>query len=50
MIHFFHTAELPLFALTMFAKNERTDPSQQELNEFRQLTKSLVDTYRKAKR
>ena len=34
----------------MFAKNERTDLSQQERNEFRQLTKILVDTYRKAKR
>lgn len=49
VIHFFHSVDLPLFALTIFAKNERADLSQQELNEFRQLTKMLVQTYRKGR-
>jgi hypothetical protein len=50
VIHFFHSAELPLFALTMFAKNERADLSQDERNEFRRLTRVLVETYRKPRR
>jgi len=49
VIHFFHSVELPVFALTIFAKNERVDLSQQERNEFRQLTKLLVETYRRGK-
>jgi hypothetical protein len=28
IIHFFHNTQLPLFLLTAFAKNERTDLSQ----------------------
>jgi hypothetical protein len=46
IIHFFHSAELPLFLLTAFAKNERTDLSQAERNDFRNLTKLLIETYR----
>jgi hypothetical protein len=46
IIHFFHSQELPLFLLTAFAKNERTDLSQTERNEFLKLTKVLVETYR----
>jgi hypothetical protein len=46
---FFHDASLPLFALTMFAKNERVDLSAAERNEFRSLTKILVETYGKAR-
>jgi hypothetical protein len=49
VVHFFHDASLPLFALTMFAKNERVDLSAAELNEFRSLTKILVETYGKAR-
>jgi hypothetical protein len=49
VIHFFHSMELPLCALTIFAKNERADLSQQERNAFRLLTKTLVETYRKGK-
>jgi len=45
VIHFFHNAQLPLFVLTAFAKNERTDPTQEERNDFRRLSKLLVDTY-----
>ncbi len=46
IIHFFHNADLPLFILTAFAKNERADLSQEDRNSFRRLTKLLVETYR----
>jgi len=42
-------ARLPLFLLTAFAKNERTDLSQADRNSFRTLTKVLVDTYGRRK-
>lgn len=45
IIHFFHSTRLPLFLLTAFAKNERTDLSQADRNSLRKLTKTLVDTY-----
>ena len=45
IIHFFHGSRLPLFLLTAFAKNERTDISGADRNSFRELTKLLVDTY-----
>ena len=45
IIHFFHNSRLPLFLLTAFAKNERTDISGADRNSFRELTKLLVDTY-----
>ena len=45
IIHFFHSSRLPLFLLTAFAKNERTDISGADRNSFRKLTKLLVDTY-----
>ena len=45
IIHFFHSTRLPVFLLTAFAKNERTDLSQADRNSFRKLTKLLVDTY-----
>jgi hypothetical protein len=50
VIHFFHSLDLPVFALTMFAKNERVDLSQAERNEFRELTKILVKNYGRKKR
>jgi hypothetical protein len=50
VIHFFHSLDLPVFALTIFAKNERVDLSQAERNEFRALTKILVKTYGRTRR
>jgi hypothetical protein len=50
VLHFFHNAEMPVFALTIFAKNERADLSQAERNEFRELTKLLVKSYGRKKR
>ncbi len=47
IIYFFHSVDVPLFVLTTFAKNERSDLSQAERNEFRGLTKLLIKTYRR---
>ena len=50
IIYFFHGMDVPLFALTAFAKNERADLSKKDRNDFRRLTELLVETYRKGPR
>jgi hypothetical protein len=40
---------MPLFALTAYAKNERADLSQQNRNDFRQLTTLLLETFNRRK-
>ena len=45
VIYFYHNADLPVFALTAYAKNERSELSQADRNDFRRLTKLLVETY-----
>jgi hypothetical protein len=50
VIYFFASSDVPLFALTMFAKNERADLTQDDRNAFRRLTKALVETYRRRTR
>ena len=47
VIYFFHGMDTPLFVLTMFAKNERSDLTQQDRNGLRGLTRLLVETYRR---
>jgi hypothetical protein len=49
VIYFHHDAAMPLFALTAFAKNERADLSQQDRNDFRQLTTLLVEAFKRRK-
>ncbi len=49
VIYFHHDASMPLFALTAYAKNERSDLSQQDRNEFRQLTALLVKAFKRRK-
>ena len=46
VIYFFHDPGMPLFALTAYAKNERADLTQQDRNDFRQLTTMLVDAFK----
>lgn len=50
VIYFYHSAGIPLFALTAFAKNERTDLSRTDVNDFRRLTRILVEHYARTKR
>ena len=45
IIYFFHSVDVPLFALTAFPKNERSDLSQEERNDFRRLVKVLVEPF-----
>ena len=47
VIYFYHSPEMPLFALTAFAKNQRADLSQTDRNGFRELTTRLQDAYLK---
>ena len=49
VIYFHHNAEMPLFALAAFAKNERADLSQKDRNEFRQLTTRLIEAFKRRK-
>ncbi|XNO42958.1 type II toxin-antitoxin system RelE/ParE family toxin [Sinorhizobium meliloti] len=49
VIYFYHDTDMPLFALTAYAKNERADLSQQDKNDFRQLTTMLVDVFKRRK-
>lgn len=47
VVYFHHDAGMPLFALTAYAKNERADLSQQDRNNFRQLTALLVEAFKR---
>ena len=49
VVYFYHSADVPLFALTAYAKNERTDLTQKD-RDFRRLAKLLVESYRRTKR
>jgi hypothetical protein len=50
VIYFYHGADIPLFALTAYAKNERADLSHKDRNDFRRLTKLLAESYGRTKR
>jgi hypothetical protein len=50
VIYFYFNVDLPLFALTDYAKNERADLSGADRNDFRRLTKLLVESYSRSKR
>jgi hypothetical protein len=47
VITFYSGANLPVFLLTIFAKGERSDLTKAERNALGQLTKALVDGYRR---
>lgn len=49
VIYFYHDAGMPLIALTAYAKNVQADLSQQDRNDFRQLTTLLVETFKRRK-
>ena len=46
VIYFYHDAGMPLFALTAYAKNERSDVSQQDRNDFKRFTSHLVELFK----
>ena len=47
VIYFYHDPGMPLFALTAYAKNEKADLSQQDRNDFKQLTAMLVQRFKR---
>ena len=47
VIYFFHSTDIPLFLLNVFAKNEKANISQAERNDLKQLTGLLVEEYHK---
>jgi hypothetical protein len=47
VIYYYHDPDMPLFALTVFAKNEKADLSHDDRELFRQLVEVLVKHYRK---
>lgn len=49
VIYFHHDVGTPLFVLTAFAKNDRADLTQQDRNDFRQLTALLVKAFKRRK-
>ncbi len=44
VIYYFHSERMPLYLLTVFAKNERADLTQGERNGLAKLVKLLIDT------
>jgi len=50
VVYFYHNTDLPVFALTAYAKNVRANLSQSERNDLRRLTKLLVESYGKGRR
>lgn len=49
VIYYFHNEGVPLFAISAYAKNQRADLSGADRNDFKRLTKMLVETYGKDK-
>ncbi|GHT00748.1 toxin RelE [Synergistales bacterium] len=47
VIFYFHSMSVPLFALNIFAKNQRANISQSERNVLRELTAILASEYKK---
>lgn len=44
VIYYFHSERMPLYLLTVFAKNERADLSQSERNDLAALIEVLIDS------
>jgi hypothetical protein len=45
VIYFYHSPGIPLFALTAYAKNVQADLTAADRNDFRRLTKLLVESH-----
>ena len=47
VIYFFYNEDIPLFLLTIFSKNEKTNVSKIERNGLAKLVKELIRTYKR---
>jgi hypothetical protein len=45
VVYFYYSPDIPLFALNIFAKNEKSNVTQAERNALRELSALLVATY-----
>ncbi len=45
VVYYYHSDDMPVFALTAYATTERADLSQAERSDFRRLTAFLVERY-----
>ena len=48
VIYFFHSARIPLFVYSIYAKNMQTDLSEADKKELKQISKLIVENYGKA--
>jgi hypothetical protein len=46
VVYFYHSEAVPLFALNVFAKNEKTNLTKEERNDLKKLAAVLVENYR----
>jgi hypothetical protein len=49
VITFYSGEDIPVFLLNVFAKNEKTDLSQKERNQFKAILAAIADAYRRRK-
>lgn len=49
VVYFYHSQDIPVFALNIFAKNEKANVSQAERNALRELSALLVATYKRGR-
>ncbi len=47
VIYFYHDTGMPLFILTAYAKNQQSDLSAQDRDDFRELADMLIKTFRR---
>ena len=47
IIYFFYNENIPVFLLTIFGKNEKTNLTKAERNELAKLTTLLVKSYKR---
>jgi len=50
VIYFFHSAQIPLFVYSIYAKNMQSDLSEADKKELKQISKLIVENYGKAGR
>jgi hypothetical protein len=50
VVTFYGGGDIPVFLLSIFAKNEKSDMSQAEKNELRKILKVLPESYRRVRK
>ena len=45
IIYFYHNPDMPLFLLTAYARNEKSNLTQSDRNDFRRLTGLLAEAF-----